>query len=391
VELPVELCEEITGICNFPRVAESAEGDRRHYRRFPFGCRGTIWSLRKGVEGPATPVLLRDISVGGVSFLHAEAIKIGGEFIIGFVGQHGQLVRIQCEANRCESGGTGGTQFVIGASFQVLLQSAADAPAQQPTVAAAPMPVQERPAAPERIFKRETIFAQAPIAPAPQAAAPAVVPQPAAAPQPVAPLPAPPVEPAPIALPIPVPVTEEILAPFPTPIPEPITPPSIPEPIVASPQIPKEIPMSSQVPEAPPAIHLDPAYAAKNQEVLARVKALYVKQHQSLQTQLHSLEENNRHLSGQAAALADLSRQVEEFKSRLAQSDQQLNEERQKSAQNAEAIQGELTALRETVKILQAKSDADDKAIAELAGFFTAQAEANGQANSPAIPVSQAA
>jgi hypothetical protein len=381
VELPVELCEEITGICNFPRVAESADGDRRAYRRFPFGCRGTIWTVRKGVEGPATPVLLRDISVGGVSFLHAEAIKIGGEFIIGFVGQHGQLVRIQCEANRCESGGTGGTQFVIGASFQALLQSANDAPAQQPTVAAAPAPQQERPVS-ERIFKRETIFtqAQAPIVAAPQPPVPVVAPQPA-----------PPVEPAPVvAIPIPVPVAEEILAPFPTPIPEPIAP-SQPEPIVASPQTPKETPMSPQAPEAPPAIHLDPAYAAKNQEVLARVKALYVKQHQSLQTQLHSLEENNRNLSSQAAALADLTRQVEEFKSRLAQSDQLLNEERQKSARNAEAIQGELVALRETVKILQAKSDADDKAIAELAGFFSAQAEANAQPSAPAIPVNQAA
>ncbi|MGA2582670.1 MAG: hypothetical protein ABSG31_05285 [Tepidisphaeraceae bacterium] len=381
MELPVELCEEITGICNFPRVAESADGDRRAYRRFPFGCRGTIWSLRKGVEGPATPVLLRDISVGGVSFLHAEAIKIGGEFIIGFVGQHGQLVRIQCEANRCESGGTGGTQFVIGASFQALLQSANDAPAQQPTVAAAPAPQQERPVS-ERIFKRETIFtqAQAPIVAAPQPPVPVVAPQPA-----------PPVEPAPaVAIPIPAPVAEEILAPFPTPIPEPIAP-SQPEPIVASPQTPKETPMSPQAPEAPPAIHLDPAYAAKNQEVLARVKALYVKQHQSLQTQLHSLEENNQRLTGQAAALADLTRQVEEFKSRLAQSDQLLNEERQKSARNAEAIQGELVALRETVKILQAKSDADDKAIAELAGFFSAQTEANAQPNAPAIPVNQAA
>jgi hypothetical protein len=381
VELPVELCEEITGICNFPRVAESADGDRRAYRRFPFGCRGTIWTVRKGVEGPATPVLLRDISVGGVSFLHAEAIKIGGEFIIGFVGQHGQLVRIQCEANRCESGGTGGTQFVIGASFQALLQSANDAPAQQPTVAAAPAPQQERPVS-ERIFKRETIFtqAQAPIVAAPQPPVPVVAPQPA-----------PPVEPAPaVAIPIPVPVAEEILAPFPTPIPEPIAP-SQPEPIVASPQTPKETPMSPQAPEAPPAIHLDPAYAAKNQEVLARVKALYVKQHQSLQTQLHSLEENNQRLTGQAAALADLTRQVEEFKSRLAQSDQLLNEERQKSARNAEAIQGELVALRETVKILQAKSDADDKAIAELAGFFSAQTEANAQPNAPAIPVNQAA
>lgn len=381
MELPVELCEEITGICNFPRVAESADGDRRAYRRFPFGCRGTIWTVRKGVEGPASPVLLRDISVGGVSFLHAEAIKIGGEFIIGFVGQHGQLVRIQCEANRCESGGTGGTQFVIGASFQALLQSANDAPAQQPTVAAAPAPQQERPVS-ERIFKRETIFtqAQAPIVAAPQPPVPVVAPQPA-----------PPVEPAPaVAIPIPVPVAEEILAPFPTPIPEPIAP-SQPEPIVASPQTPKETPMSPQAPEAPPAIHLDPAYAAKNQEVLARVKALYVKQHQSLQTQLHSLEENNQRLTGQAAALADLTRQVEEFKSRLAQSDQLLNEERQKSARNAEAIQGELVALRETVKILQAKSDADDKAIAELAGFFSAQTEANAQPNAPAIPVNQAA
>jgi len=50
-----------------------------------------------------------------------------------------------------------------------------------------------------------------------------------------------------------------------------------------------------------------------------------------------------------------------------------------------------LVALRETVKILQAKSDADDKAIAELAGFFSAQTEANAQPNAPAIPVNQAA
>ncbi len=87
----------------------------------PFGFRATIQPMRKGAEGSVSVVMVRDISLAGISVLHEEALKQGSAFIIEFKGCRDLPVRIRCTAVRCEQGGTGGTQYVIGATFDELL------------------------------------------------------------------------------------------------------------------------------------------------------------------------------------------------------------------------------------------------------------------------------
>ncbi|MGD0461207.1 MAG: PilZ domain-containing protein [Tepidisphaeraceae bacterium] len=120
MELSLEAYEEITGTSPLPPV-EADGSDRRKHRRMPFGFRATIQPMRKGVEGPPTVVMVRDISLTGIGVLHEEAIKQGTSFVIEFKGSRDRPVKIRCTAVRCEQGGMGGTQYVIGATFDELL------------------------------------------------------------------------------------------------------------------------------------------------------------------------------------------------------------------------------------------------------------------------------
>jgi hypothetical protein len=120
VELALAVYEEITGTTPLPAV-ESEDSDRRKHRRMPFGFRATILPTRRGVEGPASVVMVRDMSLAGVSILNEDALKNGTIFTIEFKGQRERPVKIRCTAVRCEQGGTGGTQYVIGATFDELL------------------------------------------------------------------------------------------------------------------------------------------------------------------------------------------------------------------------------------------------------------------------------
>ncbi len=120
MELALAVYEEITGTTPLPAV-EGEDSDRRKHRRMPFGFRATILPTRRGVEGPATVVMIRDMSLAGISILNEDALKNGTNFTIEFKGQRERPVKIRCTAVRCEQGGTGGTQYVIGATFDELL------------------------------------------------------------------------------------------------------------------------------------------------------------------------------------------------------------------------------------------------------------------------------
>lgn len=133
MDLALAVYEEITGSSELPPPVDEADIERRSHRRMPFGFRATILPLRKGVEGPASVVMVRDISVGGVSILHEEALKQGTSLTIEFKGAGERPVKIQCTVARCEQGGTGGTQYVIGATFEELLtKDLPPVPAEQP-------------------------------------------------------------------------------------------------------------------------------------------------------------------------------------------------------------------------------------------------------------------
>jgi len=122
VEIPAGIYEEITGLTPLPPPVDEADYERRKYRRVPFGCRATVSpEARKGVDTTPVVVMVRDVSEAGFSFLHTEALKPGLVFLVEFKGHQDRPVKLKCTVARCEAGGSGGTQFVIGSMFDELL------------------------------------------------------------------------------------------------------------------------------------------------------------------------------------------------------------------------------------------------------------------------------
>jgi hypothetical protein len=119
VELSLAVYEEITGTSPLPPV--DSDDDRRKHQRMPFGFRAAIHTTRRGVEGPASVVMVRDISLAGISILHEDFLKNGISFTVEFKGGQDRPVKIRCAVVRCETGGMGGTQYVVGATFEELL------------------------------------------------------------------------------------------------------------------------------------------------------------------------------------------------------------------------------------------------------------------------------
>lgn len=100
---------------------DEADYERRKHRRVPFGHRAIVSPERKGMDNTPAVVMVRDVSVGGVSFLHDEAFKVGTPFVIEFKGHQDRPVKMHCSVVRCEAGGSGGAQFVVGAAYDALL------------------------------------------------------------------------------------------------------------------------------------------------------------------------------------------------------------------------------------------------------------------------------
>jgi hypothetical protein len=441
MELPVELFDEITGASNLPTADGGSAEDRRQHRRLPFGSRGAMAAFRNGAEGPPSVVLLRDISIGGIGFLNAEPMKPGDAFVLRFSGKQGPTIKVKCLTQRCDAGGTGGTQYIIGATFEELLETTATPT--KPNDAAPQAPVEVKPVGPRfrSLFKQAGADEAKPPEPtAPAAvAAPAAVVTPAVAEAPadvvapaVAEAPAAPqvVEPVPVpSEPAVLPAVEnlsetktdevkaEVIPPAPVEEPKIVTeptPPAVeslpvvavetkveetpvvvatpvveatPEVIVPAPVVVAEVVQPEIVPTvaairpraAQPVAAIRPRAAqpvaasnARNQEILAQVRARVLKQGQTLQSQVHQLDETTRQLAEQKAANADLARQRDHLQALFVKAGQELSETRSKSATEVDAIKNELASLKAMVQILQAKSDADDQAIAELAGLLGA-------------------
>jgi hypothetical protein len=123
MELTTEQFAEITGFCVISPAAD-ARADRRKHSRVPFGSRARISSLQAGLDGIDSVVVIRDISASGLSLLSSGAMEPGEQFVIQFSGEHGWPARILCQAARCEPGGSGGAQFIIGAGFEMVIESA---------------------------------------------------------------------------------------------------------------------------------------------------------------------------------------------------------------------------------------------------------------------------
>jgi hypothetical protein len=120
--LTEKVFQSIFGIC----ILEHNNGgkERREHPRVEFGRRATIFRLINRKPGQSAVVLLRDMSIKGVGLLHSEQMEPLDEFVLDVSKFVGRPLGIRCAVERCESGGSGGTQWVVGATFEELFESA---------------------------------------------------------------------------------------------------------------------------------------------------------------------------------------------------------------------------------------------------------------------------
>lgn len=123
MELSSELISEIAGSCVIAPASHSTN-ERRKHERISLAARATVSPLSRGLEGMEEVVIVRDISVAGLGLLCSEAMEVGQEFVIQFSGNHGLAARILCKVAHCESGGFGGSQFIVGATFELVIHPA---------------------------------------------------------------------------------------------------------------------------------------------------------------------------------------------------------------------------------------------------------------------------
>jgi hypothetical protein len=119
--LSEKVFQSIFGICILDYSDDTSE--RREHPRVEFGQRASAFRLIKSVPQRAQIILIRDMSVKGVGILHSEELEIGDEFVLDVSKFVGRPLGIRCLVERCEAGGSGGTQFVIGATFEQLIES----------------------------------------------------------------------------------------------------------------------------------------------------------------------------------------------------------------------------------------------------------------------------
>jgi len=393
MEIAFELFDEITGAGNAARTKDPSDPDRRQHRRLPFGSRGTIAPLRGSEEGPASVVMLRDISVAGIGFLNAEPLKVGETFVIRFTGQNGRIVKFQCTAQRCDPGGTGATQFVIGATFEKLLESI-EAPSGPSEGQSSHSPPARATASPAPFFpaRKSSLFQTPKLDVAIPEVGTLAMPMPEPAPvshlatseagpmhetvttvnavQPTA-LKA--EQPASVD---PVPSAQVLTAPVITPTPEitqgvePVQPPAA----LTGSDSPAHIQGANTTPISAPASSTAGIDPGKNQELVAQVKSRFLKQHQAMKSQVQQMEEHNRQLADQKAQIEELGRQRDALHAMFVKAGQQLSEEQERSAREIESLRREVLQLRENQQALQAKSESDDRAIAELAALLDSEA-----------------
>lgn len=121
MELTVEQFELITGLTHQPPIYDGVE--KRKHPRVAFGSRARMYPLVPAVCPDGRSVLVRDISLSGVGLLFSDALAIGDEIILKLPAQRGEPLVVHCMVQRCETGGSHGKQFVIGVTFEQVLDT----------------------------------------------------------------------------------------------------------------------------------------------------------------------------------------------------------------------------------------------------------------------------
>jgi hypothetical protein len=96
--------------------------ERRRVPRMAFGQRSQICRDLGENAGVWETVMVQDISPKGVGFICHDSIDPGHTFMLKLTDTDGQTIRIRCKVQRCERGGFGNTAFLIGSTFEQVIQ-----------------------------------------------------------------------------------------------------------------------------------------------------------------------------------------------------------------------------------------------------------------------------
>lgn len=124
MELTSDIQDAITG--SAPAPAEKREEAKRLSRRFPLGCRAPLFLIRDGAELAEHVVLLRETSASEFTFYDDEPRTVGDSFAIWFSGSKNRRVKMRCVVSRSDSTTDVGTEFIIGARFEQLLETSGE-------------------------------------------------------------------------------------------------------------------------------------------------------------------------------------------------------------------------------------------------------------------------
>ncbi len=129
--LPTQMLERITGthepLHQTTKAAVLPVGcrrrvERRQSPRIAFGKRSQISRDKGPFAGKWETVLLKEISQGGIGLLTQTPFSVGDTFIMKLPQSDGAEMRIRCATRRCEAGGFGGVSFLVGASFEQVIE-----------------------------------------------------------------------------------------------------------------------------------------------------------------------------------------------------------------------------------------------------------------------------
>jgi hypothetical protein len=124
-----------------------------------------------------------------------------------------------------------------------------------------------------------------------------------------------------------------------------------------------------------------PSVRGGNQQILARVREQMLSHGNLVRNLAQQLEEVKRQLCAQKLMTAELTQQRDELKATADAAKKQLAEVKGGYSKKAEQLEKELAALNEMGQLLRAKSEADDKAVAELAALLETASGTAGDAS----------
>ncbi len=129
MQIPQELFHRIVGDYRPDAAGKPAvlpvgcrrAAERREASRVPFGKRTQIRRDGGPSAGKWETIVFTDVSRGGIGFLCDEELRASETFVVKMPQADGNTARLRCAARRCEQGGFGGVAFLVGATFEQVI------------------------------------------------------------------------------------------------------------------------------------------------------------------------------------------------------------------------------------------------------------------------------